>query len=217
MSNNYYIKYFLIGDLETGKSITEYTTNVFGSSEKKTSGKIFQKICKSEKKNFEDRNIIASKGNKYYFVTYPPNFVFIAYVDDSYPERLVFGMYDEVRSEDILSMINEGTKELNPNGRQKLKQIIEKYQEKDKLGLIQDDVEEVKEDMKKNIDKMVQNVDDVEKLDLKANRLREASFIYKNSSNEIKMLTLWQNYKLIIIILIVIIILLIIIIIAAAS
>ena len=62
-------------------------------------------------------------------------------------------------------MINEETKELNPSGRQCLKQIIEKYQDKeknDKISIFQNGIDDTKIEVKKNINKMVENVDDIE-------------------------------------------------------
>jgi hypothetical protein len=164
---NKYIKYFLIGDLDTNKPITEYSINSFASADKKSAGQIFRKLCKTEERKFEERNIISAKENKYYFISYDPNIIFLTFVDGTYPDRLIFQMFEEIRTEGVLSMINDSTKELNPNGRQKLKEIIEKYQERekvDKIGEIQNEVNEVKVEVKKNIDKMVENVEDVEKL-----------------------------------------------------
>jgi len=202
-----YIKYFLIGDLDTFKQITEYSTNALDSNDKKSASRIFQKISKTEDRQYEIRNKISAKGNNYYFMNYRPNIVFIAFVEDSFPDRLVWQMFDEIRTEEILSMVNESTKELNPNGRQKLKEIIEKYQDKDKLdkiASIQNDVNEVKIEVKKNIDKMVENVEDVEKLQEKSNELKEASHDYKSNSDEIRKITWWQNFKLWIILILVV-------------
>jgi len=202
-----YIKYFLIGDLDTFKQITEYSTNALDSNDKKSASRIFQKISKTEDRQYEIRNKISAKGNNYYFMNYRPNIVFIAFVEDSFPDRLVWQMFDEIRAEEILSMVNESTKELNPNGRQKLKEIIEKYQDKDKLdkiASIQNDVNEVKIEVKKNIDKMVENVEDVEKLQEKSNELKEASHDYKSNSDEIRKITWWQNFKLWIILILVV-------------
>lgn len=194
-----YIKYFSIGDLDTSKLITEYTTNSISSAEKKTANQIIQKISKQENRKFEERNIIKSDNNAYYFILYNPNIIFISYVDDSYPERLVFQMFEEIKAEEILSMINDSTKELNPNGRQKLKEVIDKYQERDKvdkIGEIQNDVNDVKKEVKKNIDKMVENVEDVEKLEMKANLLKDACQEYNKDAKEIRKITWWKNFKL---------------------
>ena len=216
MSDQIYIKYFIIGDLDTNKAITEYSTNSFSSTDKKTANQIFKKICKTEDRRYEERNIISAKENKYYFISYQPNIVFIAFVDSSYPDRLVFQMFDEIRAENVLSNINDSTKELDPNGRQKLKDIIEKYQEKDKvnkIGALEKEVNELKFDIKKNIDKMVENVEDVEKLQVKSQELKESSQDYKNNAVEIRKITWWQNFKLWIIIIAIILVIIIILII----
>ena len=192
------LKYFLIGDIDTNKTITEYSTNAINNKEKKNANQIFQRICKSNERRYEERNIISAKENKYYFSLFQPNIVFIVYANGKYPERLIFTMFDEVRKEKVLSMINEETKELNPNGRQCLKQIIEKYQDKekiDKIESIQKDINEVKIDIKENINKMVQSVEDVEKLEEIANDLKISSEDYHSSAEEIKKVTIWQNFK----------------------
>ena len=202
-TNIVYVKYFLIGNIDTNTIITEYSTNALGSKEKKNANQIFQRICKSKERRYEERNIISAKENKYYFSLFEPNIVFIVYAYAIYPEKLIFGMFDEVRNENVLSMINEETKELNPSGRQCLKQIIEKYQEKekiDKIASIQKGVDDAKIEVKKNINKMVENVDDIETLEDQSKQLSVASEDYLNSAEEIKNITIWQNFKLWIII-----------------
>ena len=202
-TNIVYVKYFLIGNIDTNTIITEYSTNALGSKEKKNANQIFQRICKSKERRYEERNIISAKENKYYFSLFEPNIVFIVYANAIYPEKLIFGMFDEVRNENVLSMINEETKELNPSGRQCLKQIIEKYQDKekiDKIASIQKGVDDAKIEVKKNINKMVENVDDIETLEDQSKQLSVASEDYLNSAEEIKNITIWQNFKLWIII-----------------
>lgn len=202
------IKYLLIGDLDTNKNITEFSTNIIESKERKNAAQIFSKLCKSNERRFEERNRIQAKENCYYFTLYKPNIVFIIYVKSTYPERLIFAMIDEILNENILSMINEATKELNPLGRKELKSIIDKYQNKeiDKINEIQKDVNEIKTNLKENINKMVQNIDDVEKLQEKSNELKEASNDFKDNSHEIKRITCWQNSKLVILLIIMILI-----------
>ena len=199
ISNIIFIKYFLIGDINTNKTITEFSTNMIGSKEKKNATQIFKRICKSDERRFEERNIINAKDNKYYFSLFQPNIVFIVYADDKYPDRLIFTMFEEIRKEKILSMINEETKELNPNGRQSLKQIIEKYQdiEKiDKIYSIQKDINDVKIEVKENLNKMAENVESIENLEEKANELSNMTIEYTNSIDEIRKINLWQTFKL---------------------
>ena len=199
VTNIIFIKYFLIGDIDANKTITEFSTNMIGSKEKKNATQIFKRLCKSNERRYEERNIITAKGNKYYFSLYQPNIVFIVYADEKYPEKLIFTMFEEVRKEKILSMVNEETKELNPNGRQSLKQLIEKYQdiEKiDKIYSIQKDINDVKIEVKENINKITESVDNIETLEEKANELSNVSEEYSESINEIRKINLWQTFKL---------------------
>ena len=198
VSNIIFIKYFLIGDIDNSKTITEYSTNAIGSKERKNATQIFQRICKSNERRYEERNIISAKNNKYFFSLFQPNIVFIVYADDKYPERLIFSMFDEVRKEKVLSMVNEETKELDPNGRQSLKNIIEKYQDKeklDKISFIQKGINEIKIDVTENLNKIMENVEDVGKLEEQSNELSNMSTEYSNSAEELRKINIWQNIK----------------------
>ena len=203
------IKYLLLGDLDTNKIITEFSTNLIEAKEKKNANQIFAKLCKSNERRFDERNKITTKDNCYYFTIQKPNIVFIAYVDASYPERFVFAMIDEIKSENVLTMTNESTKELNPLGRKELKSIIDKYQNKeklDKINEIQKDVNDIKVEVKENINKMVQNIEDVNELQEKSDALKDASKDFHDNSKDLKRITWWQNFKIWIILILIILI-----------
>ena len=205
------IKYLLLGDLDTSKIITEFSTNLIEAKEKKNANQIFAKICKSNDRKFEERNKITTKDNCYYFTIQKPNILFIVYVDAAYPERFVFAMIDEIKNENILANVNETTKELDPLGRKQLKGIVDKYQDKDKLDKIneiQQDVNDIKVDVKDNINKMVQNIDDVNELQEKSDALKDASKDYHDNAQEVKQITWWQNFKIRIILILIILIVL---------
>lgn len=205
------IKYLLLGDLDTSKIITEFSTNLIEAKEKKNANQIFAKICKSNDRKFEERNKITTKDNCYYFTIQKPNILFIVYVDAAYPERFVFAMIDEIKNENILANVDEATKELDPLGRKQLKGIVDKYQDKDKLDKIneiQQDVNDIKVDVKDNINKMVQNIDDVNELQEKSDALKDASKDYHDNAQEVKQITWWQNFKIRIILILIILIVL---------
>lgn len=67
-SEKIYIKYFLIGDIDTSKIITEYITNLITTKEKKNAIQIFKRLCKSTERRYEENNIITAKQNKYFFL-----------------------------------------------------------------------------------------------------------------------------------------------------
>ena len=193
-----YIKYFLIGDIDTSKIITEYSTNLISSKEKKNAIQIFKRICKSNERRYEENNIITAKDNKYYFSLFQPSTVFISYALNSYPQTLIFELFEEIKKSNILTLINEETKELNPNGRQDLKQMIEKYQENEKMKRFEEikkDIDDVKIEIKKSVNNMLDNVESVENLEERINELNEETKEYMNNVEYDKKITWWQNAK----------------------
>ena len=108
------IKYLLIGDSETGTQITEYSNSGCSSQAKKIGNQIFQKVVKSPTKKLDERNKIVSKGEIFYFILTQTNLIFLILVEEKYPERLVFQMIENIKEENIPLMVNDETKELNP-------------------------------------------------------------------------------------------------------
>ena len=207
-----YIKYFLIGDIDTSKIITEYSTNLISQKEKKNAEQIFKRLCKSTERRYEENNIISAKDNKYYFSLFHPSTVFISYALNSYPQTLIFELFEEVKKNNILNMLNEETKELNPNGRTKLKEIIENYQENEKMKKFQEikkDIDEVKIEIKKNIKNMVDNVESTENLENNVHELNEDTKEYMQNTeyDYDKKIPWWQTAKFRIIALSIIIVL----------
>ena len=124
------IQYLLIGDISTNKIITEYSSTINLAQIKKEINQIFAKSCKNQSKKYNERYKITSKDTIYYYTLVKPNFIFIILVEDEYSEELVFELIDKINEEKIITMINEETKELNPNGRVELKTILDVYQKK---------------------------------------------------------------------------------------
>ena len=202
------IKYLLIGDSETGKQITEYSNSGCSSQAKKIANQIFQKVVKSPTKKLDERNKIVSKGEIFYFILTQTNLIFLVLVEEKYPERLVFQMIENIKEENIPLMVNDETKELNTQGRQAIKQLVEKYKDKNnfnKIAEIQKDVDEIKVQMKENIKKQVDSMEDVNKLEEKSANLKMQTADYANNANTLKKVTWWQNCKLTIIIAVIII------------
>ena len=193
------IKYVLIGDAASVKIITEFSAGNIDSKKKKEINRIFNKLAKLPNKKYDDRNKITSKDENYYFMNVKPNYLFIILVNNQYPERYAFELISKIMEENIPTMINDETGELNPSGRQALKELVNKYQDIksiNKIAEIQSGVDSLKVDMKKNITKMVESVDNVNELQNKSEQLKLESQNYKDSSVEIRKLTWWQNCKL---------------------
>ena len=193
------IKYVLIGDSTTLKIITEFSTGNPTQKTKKEINRIFNKLAKLPNKKYDDRNKITSKDENYYFMNVKPNYLFIILVNNQYPERYAFELIAKIMEENIPTMINDETGELNPSGRQALKELVNKYQDIksiNKIAEIQSGVDSLKVDMKKNITKMVESVDNVNELQNKSEQLKLETEDYKKTSVEIRKLTWWQNCKL---------------------
>ena len=197
------IKYVLIGESTSIKIITEFTSGTPDTKTKKEINKIFNKVAKMPNKKFDERNKLAAKDENYYFTHIKPDLVFIILVNSSYPERYVFELISKIVEENIPTMVNDETRELNPEGRQALKDLVNKYQDIkniNKISAIQEDVDAIKVDMKKNINAMVKSVEDVDDLQNKSEQLKLESQDYKKNSVELRKITWWQNFKLWIII-----------------
>ena len=193
------IKYLLIGDSSTSKIITEFSSGNSSQKQKKEINQIFSKLCKTPNKKYDERNKITSKNVNYFFTFCRPELIYLLLVNNTYPERLVFQLISKINEDNIPTMVNDETRELNPNGRQALKSLVDKFQDPknvNKISELQSDVDSIKVDMKKNINKMVENVDDVQELQGKSDALRNSTAEYQKNAVEIKQITWWQNFKL---------------------
>jgi len=193
------IKYLLIGNTSTSKIITEFSSGSSQPKTKKEINQIFNKLCRTQNKRIDERNKITSKNENYYFTFCNPDLLFLLLANNKYPERLVFELIKKINEDKIPSMVNDETRELNPSGRQALKQLIDVYQDPknvNKISQIQSDVNSIKDDMKININKMVESVDNVKDLEQSAANLQLETKEYKNNSIEVRKLTWWQNFKM---------------------
>ena len=198
------IKYLLIGNVDTKKIMTEYSSTSNANEIKKEINQIFAKECKTQLKKYNERNKITSKDSIYYFIIEKPNIIFIILVDEDYPEETVFELLEKIQKKQITKMLNEETNELNSEGRLELKNIIDIYQKKngDEDGDKNDKVNEdknIKENNGKdnlNIDKeknndinLTLNIDDLQ--------TKNDEFLLTDTKKKwsIKNLQIWKNYK----------------------
>ena len=95
-------------------------------------------------------------------------------------------------------MLNEETKDLDSKGRQELKQIIEKYQENEKMKRFEEikkDINDVKISVKNNINKMIDSVESVENLEEKINELNDDTKEYLEYAQYDKKIAWYQSAK----------------------
>ena len=198
------IKYLLIGNVDTKKIMTEYSSTSNANEIKKEINQIFAKECKTQLKKYNERNKITSKDSIYYFIIEKPNIIFIILVDEDYPEETVFELLEKIQKKQITKMLNEETNELNSEGRLELKNVIDIYQKKngDEDGDKNDKVNEdknIKENNGKdnlNIDKeknndinLTLNIDDLQ--------TKNDEFLLTDTKKKwsIKNLQIWKNYR----------------------
>ena len=198
------IKYLLIGNVDTKKIMTEYSSTSNANEIKKEINQIFAKECKTQLKKYNERNKITSKDSIYYYIIEKPNIIFIILVDEDYPEETVFELLEKIQKKQITKILNEETNELNSEGRLELKNIIDIYQKKngDEDGDKNDKVNEdknIKENNGKdnlNIDKeknndinLTLNIDDLQ--------TKNDEFLLTDTKKKwsIKNLQIWKNYR----------------------
>ena len=198
------IKYLLIGDVDTNKIMTEYSSTLNSNEIKKEINQIFSKVCKTQLKKYNERNKITSNDSIYYYIIEKPNIIFIILVDEDYPEETVFELLEKIQKKQITKMLNEETNELNSEGRVELKNIIDVYQKKntDEDDSSNDKVTEDKdlkgnnnknnlniEKEKNNENNLTLNIDDLQ--------TKNDEFLLTDTKTKwsLKNLDIWKNYR----------------------
>ena len=197
------IKYLLLGDISTNKIITEFSAANTQSKSKKEINQIFKKLIKYPNKKIDEHNKITSKSENYYFTFSNRSLLYIVLANNQYPEKYVFDLIKNINEEEIPSMINDETRELNPSGRQALKQLIDAYQNPNNLDKsleTQKTVESIKIDMSQNLSQMSINAEDTKELDHQTEMLQLETKDNKNNVEEIRTIIWWKNVKLLTII-----------------
>ena len=198
------IKYLLIGDVDTNKIMTEYSSTSNSNEIKKEINQIFSKVCKTQLKKYNERNKITSNDSIYYYIIEKPNIIFIILVDEDYPEEIVFELLEQIQKKEITKMLNEETKELNSEGRVELKNIIDGYQKK---NTDEDDSSNNKvtedNDLKENNNKNNLNIEKEKNnennltLNIDDLQTKNDEFLLTDTKTKwsLKNLEIWKNYR----------------------
>ena len=198
------IKYLLIGDVDTNKIMTEYSSTSNANEIKKEINQIFSKVCKTQLKKYNERNKITSNDSIYYYIIEKPNIIFIILVDEDYPEEIVFELLEQIQKKEITKMLNEETKELNSEGRVELKNIIDVYQKKntDEDDSSNNKVTEDK-DLKENNNKNNLNIEKEKNnennltLNIDDLQTKNDEFLLTDTKTKwsLKNMNIWKNYR----------------------
>ena len=191
------IKYLLIGNIDSNKIITEYSSTGEANKIKSEINQIFKRISKIQTKKFNERNKITSKDSIYYYTIEKPNLIFIILVDEEYPEDLVFELIDKIQKKEITKMINEEIQELNSKGRVELKNIIDIFQKKNLDGQNEKDNEDQNLSINhiKNINEKEKEQNITENIEDLQTKTDEVLLTYNKKKWNIKDSQIFKNYK----------------------
>lgn len=221
IGNNQKIKYIMIGKAQDLKEIGEYPSQTV-SEWSKDCKKIFSNYCASNiQGKIEQRNKVKVKESNFnhYFYINSQQIFFIALVETSFPEYLVFKLFEEINKENIPLLRDEKGK-LNTIGLSKLKDLVNQYQvanDKNTISQINKDIDDIKGNMRSNITGLVANIDDVEALKVQSDSIKDKSSDFYTKSDELKKAACWNNYKLWLILGLVIIVIIIIVVVVIVS
>lgn len=202
MSNfgNQKVKYVMIGKATEIKELGEFPSQPV-SEWAKDCKKIFVNYCASNvESKLEQRNKVKVKESSllHYFYINEQKIFFVALVDSSYSENLVFRMFDDIQKENIPLLRDEKGK-LNTIGLSKLKDIINSYQtaqEKSTINEINKDINDLKQNMRKNVTSIVNNIEDADALKVQSDQIKEGTHEFYTKANDLRKEACWQNYKL---------------------
>ena len=170
------IKYILIGNSSTSHIIIDFSIGNQAQKTKREINRIYNKLIKLPNKKYDERKKIISKDNNYYFIYIKPDLLFIVLADNKYPERNVFELISKVVEENITTMVNNKTRELNPSGRQALEELVNKYQDIKNISKI----EQIEDIIKIKADEVNKNCSD--------KKLEDLEYLINNLKNENKKL-----------------------------
>src|SRR5689334_15788033 len=145
------IKYIFLGNAQSLKEIGDYPSKV-SEAWVKDAKQIFEKYCKSTMTNkYEQRSRVVGQEGNYYFTITPTNVFYLVLADQSYQERHVFELIEEIQRENVPLLVDEKG-ELNKLGKQSLKNIIDNYQQpNNKIHAVQNDINDIKIEMRNNM------------------------------------------------------------------
>jgi hypothetical protein len=200
LMSNQPIIFFFVGDISNKKIITEFTsyTHPNLTSIKADNKRIFNKFCLSNEIKIGERLKINDNSSLVYnFIILAPTIYFFVCTTPKYKDELSFKLIDEIYEEKVYAMKNDKG-ELNDEGRQKLKKIIDKYQDPNinKIYDILNKVDSIKVIVKDSIQKVVNNTQRLDELEKKSQMLKEKGKDFHKNAKETERITWWHNCKI---------------------
>ena len=198
--SNQPIIFVFIGDISNKKSITEYTTYAHPNlrSIKGDNKRIFDKLCLSNEIKIGERLKINDNSSLVYnFTILPPTIYFFVCTLPEYKDQFSFKLINEIYEEKVYAM-KSSKGDLNAEGRQKLKIIIDKYQDSNinSISEIINTVDSIKVIVKDSIQKIVNNTQSLDELEKKSQNLKEDAKDFHGNAKKLEKETWWENFKI---------------------
>ena len=188
------IKYVFIGNLSTKKILIEEDVVKIPECQKDAT-QIFEKYCNLRDTKFDENNKIPSSPGNYCVVTHRPHYFYLVLVEKEYSVKLAFEMVQEVHDSDIKECLDQN-KEINLEGKTKLKFKISNYQnKKDTIKELNLEIDDIRVGVKDNIRQVINNNDNLDSLQNQSNAIKESSLAFRKDAKEAKNITCRNNCK----------------------
>ena len=140
--------------------------------------------------------------NSFSFVTDPEARVYIVIHAQSYPERLVFPLINELitkfKAEFGAASTTCVAGALDGKAKRLFQALADDYDDptkRDKISQVQAQVQDVKQVMHKNIDSIIQNIDVATEIEDATKRLQDQAERFDTQARTLKRRELWRKYK----------------------
>jgi hypothetical protein len=186
--------YLIIGDFNNKQIIGSYKTKTTPYEVIEKSQTIF-----NNSKSFEKRG--KSSHGTYIYISslIRSNIFLLAVIPFEQDERKAYNLFEDIENQGIWRNVDSQTGELNNVGKQNLQILVEKYLEnsigKDKLTRVNSEISEIQVEVKDGIKKMINNSEIVRSLDLKADRIKDSSLLFKRDSVNLNNAIWWRNMR----------------------
>lgn len=198
------IKYFFIGNLNTRQALFDENINATQDTERDVR-QIFERICSTKEKKFEERTKVPNKNGNYLFTSLQPNRFYMVLADNKFSETSVFELIKEVNNSSAFDTIGEND-QIQQHGKSYIKVVIDNYNRKQSdLNGINNDINEIKLEMKNNVRSLIQSKEQASDLEKRAEDIKDGADLFAKNANKVKKIACWQNFKLWIIIILIII------------
>jgi hypothetical protein len=163
--------------------------------------KIFNKISKSGSYNVGQRNkLAANKEICFYFNLCTNNIFYLVVTEKDYPEYEAFRFIDFIHEKQIYSnKTSEDNVELSSEGKDLLEKNIVEFNAGSSshqiISSMNDDMKDITSSMQTNLKEVLKSSEDARGLEVQSSNIKFGALEFQDTSNDLKNVTCWQNFK----------------------